>query len=183
MPVRRFLACAAGLLMPPTIAHAGVLWDNGPLVPHPAGGTSGIAGQPLSRPQAVPNSSLTSSTPGINATAEFGMRVAENFTVPAGGWDLDSVVLFAYQSSQSTPSVSNVRINLWTIAPFDSLSPPPLPDPLPQPILSTPLTLAPTSAQFVAYRQLGTSSTSSASRPVFAYTVPLDGLPNGGGLA
>lgn len=182
MLVRRFAICAA-LLSVPAVTQAEVLWDNGPIITNPTGGTGAIAGQPISQPQPVPDSSLVSTIPGISATAEFGIRVAENFTVPAGGWDLENVVLFAFQSNQSTPSVSNVRINLWTSAPFDALSPAPIPDPLPQPILSTPLTIAPTSAEFVAYRQIGSTSTSSSSRAVFAYTIPLNGLPNGGLLA
>jgi hypothetical protein len=158
-----------------------VLWDNGPVITDSTGGTGTIAGQPISLPQPVPNSSLVSTTPGISATAAFGIRVAEDFTVPAGGWDLASVKLFAFQSSQTAPTITSARINLWTSPPFDALSPQPIPDPLPQPVLSTPIEVSPTASAFVGFRQLG-SSTSSSTRRIFSYDFSLDGLPNGGRL-
>lgn len=158
-----------------------VLWDNGPVITDPTGGTGSIAGQPISRPQPVPNSSLVSTTPGISATTAFGIRVAEDFTVPAGGWDLDSVKLFAFQSSQTAPTITSARINLWTSAPFDALSPQPIPNPLPQPVLSAAIEVSPTASAFVGFRQLG-SSTSGSTRRIFSYDFSLDGLPNGGRL-
>ncbi len=173
-----------GLAFGSTALGAGalsVLWNNGPVITDPTGGTGAIAGQPISRPQPVPNSSLVSTTPGISATTAFGIRVAEDFTVPAGGWDLDSVKLFAFQSSQTLPTITSAKINLWTSAPFDSLSPQPIPNPLPQPVLSSPIEVNVTASEFVGFRQLG-SSTSGSTRRIFSYDFSLDGLPNGGRL-
>ncbi|MBX3357331.1 MAG: hypothetical protein KF745_02775 [Phycisphaeraceae bacterium] len=165
-------------------ASAGVLFNNGPIVTNPTGGTGAIAGLPISQADGftVPGSTFIFSTTGIGATVPANVSVAEDFTVPAGpGWDLDSVTLFAFQTSQTTPTVTSVRLNLWTAAPFSAGSPAPLPDPLPQPVLSVPLTLAAGPGTFVAHRQSPTST--STVRPVFSYTVSLDSLPNGGVLA
>ena len=163
-----------------TLANAAVLWNNGGFVTSPAGGTGSIAGQPISAGELVANSSIPSRTVGVSATAEFGIRVAEDFVVPAGSaWDLDTLRVFGFQQSLAGPTVSAVKVNLWTSAPFDALSPSPRPSPLPQPVLAQSLTLPVTGSEFVAYRQLSTG-TSSSSRPIYGYDVSLDALPNAG---
>ncbi len=161
---------------------ADVLYDNGPIVTNPAGGTGLIAGQPISQADSftAPGSTFLFSTTGVGATVLDGTAVAEDFTVPAGGWDLDYLTIYAFQTSQTTPTVQRVRVNLWTAAPFSAGSPPPVPDPLPTPVLATALDLPSGSGIFVCHRQGAT--TTSTERPVFAYRVPLEGLPNGGRL-
>lgn len=177
-------ACSAWALclLISSACPAAVLFDNGPIVTNASGGTGPIAGQPISQadPFTVPGQSFIFSTTGIGATISANVSVAEDFTVPAGGWDLDRVTLFAFQTSQTAPSVTGVRINLWTAAPFSAGSPSPRPDPLPQPVLAAAILLDAGPGTFVAHRQ---SSTSTATeRPVFSYTVSLDGLPEGGRL-
>jgi hypothetical protein len=163
--------------------QASQLFTNGPIVTNPTGGTGTIAGLPISQSDGftVPGSTFIFSTTGVGATVPANTAVAENFVVPAGGWDLDSVVLYAFQTSQTTATVTQVNINLWTAPPYSADSPPPVPNPLPMPVLSAPLQIAPVSAEFLCHRQ--SASSTSTVRPVFAYTVPLDGLPNGGILA
>lgn len=164
---------------------AATLFNNGTIITNPTGGTGTIAGQPISQPQLVPNSSVPSTIPGISATAALGIKVAEDFSVPAGQtWDVDTLTVYAWQTSSAgaspAPTVTSINVNLWNSAPFDALSPAPRPEPLPQPVLPTALSLPVVSSQFVAFRQSGTTGTSTASRPIFAYTVSLEGLPNGG---
>jgi hypothetical protein len=175
---------AAPIILAGSAAHAAVLFDNGPFVTNPTGGTGPIAGLPISQadPFTVPGQPFIFSTTGVGATISANVSVAEDFTVPAGGdgWNLDSVTLFAFQTSQTTATVQTVRINLWREAPYSAGSPAPVPSPLPQPILSTPLTLAAGSGTFVAHRE--SSGGTSTVRPVFAYTVSLDDLPDGGRL-
>lgn len=181
---RFVLACsaiwtAAGLV---GTTAADVLFDNGPIVTSSNGGTGAIAGQPISQadPFTVPGQSFIFSTTGVGATVSANVSVAEDFTVPAGGWDLDRVRLFAFQTSQTTPSVTSIRVNLWTAAPFSAGSPLPRPDPLPQPVLAAALVLSAGPGTFIAHRQ---STTGTATvRPVFSYSVSLDGLPDGGRL-
>lgn len=157
---------------------ADVLFNNGPFVTNPTGGTGAIAGQPISQAEPFPENAAGSI--GFAATVATDTAAADNFVVPAGGWDLDSVVLFAYQSGQTTPTITAVHINLWTAPPYSAESPAPLPDPLPTPVLATALVVPVSGGEFVAHRN---SSTQTASnRPVFAYTVSLNGLPNGGVL-
>lgn len=175
---------AAVSLVVSSSAFSATLYTNGSIVTNPTGGTGAIAGQPISQPQLVPNSSVPSTIPGISATAEFGIRVAEDFTVPAGeSWNLDTLTVYGWQSGSPNPpvpSVTRVKVNVWTSAPFDASSPAPIPNPLPQPVLATALDLPVIASEFVAFRQSGTTGTSSASRPIFAYTVSLDDLPDAG---
>ncbi len=179
----RLIVCAS-VVMASSQAFAAALFTNGSFVTNPTGGTGSIAGQPISQPQPVPNSSITSTVPGISATSAFGIRVAEDFSVPAGqSWNLDTLTVYGWQSSSVNPplpTVTSVKVNVWTSAPFDTNSPAPIPNPLPQPVLATSLTLPVIASQFIAFRQLGTTSTTSSSRPIFAYTVSLDSLPNAG---
>jgi hypothetical protein len=174
---------AVAALALPCSAFGAVLFDNGPIVTNPTGGTGSIAGLPISQADGftVPGQSFIFSTTGVGATVSSNTSVADNFVVPAGGWDLDSVTLFAFQTSQTTPSVTSIHINLWTAAPYSAGSPAPVPDPLPQPVLASPLVLPAGDGRFVAHRESTTGT--STERPVFAYTVSLDGLPNGGVLA
>jgi hypothetical protein len=173
------LACAATLISAPS-ARADILFSNGPIVTNPTGGTGAIAGQPISQadPFTVPGSTFIFSTTGINATHAINVSVADNFVVPAGGWDLSAVTLFAFQTSQTTPTVHTIRINLWNAVPYSANSPGPVPNPLPQPMFAQSLVLPAGPGEFIAHRQ--SSSSTSTVRPVYAYTVSLDGLPGGG---
>lgn len=162
-------------------AQAQVLYNNGGFVTNPTGGTGQIAGLPISQSDGftVPGQTFIFSTAGVGATVSANTSLADNFTVPAGQtWDLNTVTLFAFQTSQTTPTVTRIHVNLWSDTPFSAGSPAPLPDVIPQPILSTPLVLDAGEGTFVAHRQ--SPSGTSSVRPVFSYTVSLDGLPNGG---
>ena len=174
--------CAAGAALVTGSATAGALYDNGPFVTNPTGGTGGIAGLPISQADSfmIPGNPLTFSTTGVNASFPRNTAVAEDFTVPAAGWNLDDVTLFAFQTGQTTATVHTIRINLWDATPYSAGSPG-APDPLPQPLLAASLVLPAGPGTFVAHRQSATST--STVRPVYAYTVSLDDLPNAGVLS
>lgn len=181
--VVRCAAAVAGLVAAAGMASGDVLFSNGPVVTNPTGGTGAIAGQPISTADeyTVPGQPFVYSTTGVAATFATNTKSADNFVVPAGEvWDLDAVTLYAFQTSQSTATVHTIRINLWTSAPYSAGSPPPVPSPLPQPVLAEPLVLPAGEGVFVCHRQSPTGT--STVRPVFAYTVSLDGLPNMGVL-
>lgn len=180
--MRVFLPCVAAAMTAGAPALGAVLFDNGPFVTNPAGGTGSIAGLPISQADGftVPGQSFVFSTTGVGATVSANTSVADNFSVSADGWNLDSVTLFAFQTSQTTPSVTSIRINLWAAVPFSAGSPAPVPAQLPAPILASSLVLPAGNGSLVAHRQSTTGT--GAVRPVFAYTVSLDGLPEAGVL-
>ena len=163
------------------VAAADVLHDNGPIVTNPTGGTGQIAGQPISNADGftIPGSTFIFSTTGVAATVATNTAAAEDFVVPSGGWQLDTLTLFAFQTSQTTPTITSIQVNLWTDTPYSQGSPG-QPDPLPQPVLAQPLILDAGAGTFVCHRQ--SVSSTGTIRPVFSYTVPLTGLPNGGFL-
>lgn len=174
------LIAAILLLIPPGPARGQTLFTNGPIVTNPVGGTGAIAGQPISQADGftIPGQTFVFSTLGVNASVPVNTAVAEDFTVPdlgpGGGWRLDRARLFAFQTSQTTPTVTAVRLNLWTAAPFSANSPGPVPSPLPQPLLAQAVEVPVGTGTFVAHRQ--SPSGTSTVRPVFAYDVPLDAL-------
>ncbi len=180
----RSVICALAATVLVGSAVADTLYNNGPFVTNPTGGTGTIAGLPISNPDpfTFPGVTGTFYTTGVAATVATNTAAAEDFTVPAGEtWDLGSVTLYAFQTGQTTATVHHIHINLWTAPPFDAGSPPQLPDPLPQPVLASPLIIPAGTGVFVCHRQ-GSATSTSTTRPVFAYTVSLDGLPNGGRL-
>lgn len=83
------------------LAGAPVLHDNGPLVTHPG---AGLGGADVSRLQVT---TLGMTTLGAGHNAAGGISVAEDFSVPAGGWDIDSFVFYAYQTGSTTASTIN----------------------------------------------------------------------------
>ncbi len=157
-------------------ARADILHDNGGFITNPTGGTGSILGLPISQADSftVPGQTFLFSTTGVAATVATTTAAADDFTVPDGvTWTPQSITLYAFQTSQTTATITSVRVNLWTAPPFSEGSPDPRPSPLPLPLLATPI-VVPVTGTFVAHRE-STSSTSTV-RPVFAYTVPLDGL-------
>jgi hypothetical protein len=182
--VLRMACLAITLASGQTAVHAGVLYSNGQIITHPTGGTGSILGLPISRPDGFNVSTVpgfTFVTSGVGASAPLGGAVAEDFIVPAGGWRLDELTVFAFQSA--APTVTEIRVNLWSAAPFSEFSPDVPPGGVyPTALLSADLAIPAGPATLVGYRQSGTTGTSSASRPIYAYTVSLAGLPNGGFL-
>src|SRR3954453_705604 len=107
---------AAGMaVLPLAAAGAATLFDNGPIVTNPTGGAGAIAGLPISNADGftVPGSSFLFSTTGIGATISANTSVADDFTVPVGQtWDLDTLTVYAFQTSQTTATITSVRVNL-----------------------------------------------------------------------
>lgn len=163
-------------------ATAQTLHTNGPIITNPTGGTGTIAGLPISNCDGftVPGNTFIYSTTGVAGTVSTNTALAEDFTVPEGGWDLDALVVYAFQTSQTTATVSQVHVNLWTETPFSAGSPG-APASIPQPVLAANLVVPAGTGTFVCHRQ-SVSSTGTV-RPVFKYTISLDGLPDAGRLA
>ncbi len=91
-----------------------VLWDNGPLVTHPAA----CGGQDASRLQ----TSLSMNTLGFGHQFSLGYRMADDFEItdPAG-WQIDQITFFAYQTGAPTdPSpITGVYYQIWDGPPDD----------------------------------------------------------------
>jgi hypothetical protein len=85
-----------------------LIYDNGPLTTHPAGG---CAGSDASRLQ---NSSLLMSTLGFTASTATAFRIADDFTVTAPGWTVNTITFFAYQTNSTTTTTFNdARVQIW----------------------------------------------------------------------
>jgi Secretion system C-terminal sorting domain len=86
-----------------------VIYNNGPLVNYP---DSGAGGADVS---AVQNDSLGMSTFGLNHSFAGGLRVADDFEVTnPGGWRIDSVVTFCYQTNGPIASSINLlNFQIW----------------------------------------------------------------------
>jgi hypothetical protein len=171
----KLVSVGAAALLLSSVARATVLFSNGPLITNPTGGTSSIAGLPISRTE-------SGTSVGRTLRGAFGHAVADDFSFSGDAWDLDSATFYVYVSGQNLTNptgadnpVTHVRLNIWTDVPFSAGSPPPVPSPLPTPVFAEDLLLPVTSASFIGHR---TSATSTASiRPMYAITVSLDGVP------
>ncbi len=87
-------------------------YDNGPLVTHVGGGAGGADASRLQ------NSSLLMSTLGFTASTAGAFRIADDFTVTAPGWTVNTITYFGYQTGSTTTSTFNTaRTQIWSGAP------------------------------------------------------------------
>lgn len=60
------------------------------------------------------NTSLLMGTLGVGHQVLNGNRVADNFTVPAGGWTIDKITTYAYQTGSTTTSTfTALNFRIW----------------------------------------------------------------------
>lgn len=86
-----------------------VLYDNGPLVNMPDGGSGGADAS------VVQNLSLNMTLYGFAHQIDFGNSVADDFTVTdPNGWYVDEITFYAYQTGSGTDStITAVGYRLW----------------------------------------------------------------------
>lgn len=91
-----------------------VLWDNGSLVNSPGTGSGG-ADESL-----LQDTSLGMQTFGFAHATSGSFRVADDFTVPAGGWNISDITFFAYQTGSTTTStMTTLHLQIWNGVPGD----------------------------------------------------------------
>jgi hypothetical protein len=101
-----------------TGASADILYNNGQgisppfgLVNYPGAGYGGADASAL-------ESALLENTYGYGHQHLSGLRVADDFTVPAPGWNVDRVKFFAYQTGSTTQStMTGVTLRIWSGTP------------------------------------------------------------------
>jgi subtilisin-like proprotein convertase family protein len=90
-----------------------VLYDNGPLITHPGGGAGGADVSAL-------QTAIGMDTFGFGHQLSAGNRVADDFTVTGGGWFVDTMTFFAYQTGSSTTStINHINLRIWDGPPND----------------------------------------------------------------
>lgn len=96
-----------------------LLFDNGPLANSPGTGAGGSDGSVLQ------NSSLGMGFYGFNHSVASGFRVADDFEVTAGKWNLTYILFYAYQTDlpffEEWPT-TGVYLQIWDGPPNDPAS-------------------------------------------------------------
>jgi uncharacterized repeat protein (TIGR01451 family) len=78
------------------------------LVTHPGAGAGGADESRLQ------TTSLTMTTLGLTASTAGAFRLADDFTVPASGYVINSITVYAYQTGSTTTSTfNNLRFQIW----------------------------------------------------------------------
>lgn len=89
------------------------LWDNGPLITTPGGG---FGGADVSELQTLIGGNIL----GYGHQVSAGNRIADDFVVGVGGWHIDTVIFYAYQTGGGIPStITSVNLNIWDGRPGD----------------------------------------------------------------
>ncbi len=102
-----------GTRLPVVIPTNTVLYDNGPLVTHPGGGFGGADASVL-------QTNIGLAAYGFGNPISSNYWVADDFTVPAGGWDIKGFGFFGYQSLSTTAStMTTVHIMIYDGPPDD----------------------------------------------------------------
>ena len=93
------LFAVIGMALAATPARAQQLYSNGPLASVPGGGANGADASRL-------QSNLGMNALGFSAkiNGSFIQAVADDFTVPAGGWNISRITVFAYHTDSSLAS-------------------------------------------------------------------------------
>ena len=95
----------------PPANPAAILFDNGPLTTHPGGGFGGANASAV-------QTALGLTTFGFGHAITSGFRMADDFTVPAGGWNISTITFYAYQTgSTTTTTIDNVNLQIWNGVP------------------------------------------------------------------
>lgn len=89
------------------LASGIVLYDNGSMVNSPGTGVGGLDESVL---QSV---SLGMNTLGFGHQVSDSNRIADDFTVPAGGWDVTQIEFFAYQTGSTASTITVVNLQIW----------------------------------------------------------------------
>ncbi|HET9048340.1 MAG TPA: GEVED domain-containing protein [Chiayiivirga sp.] len=88
-------------------APSALLYDNGPLVTDVGAGSGGLDVSAL-------QTAAGATTYGSNVSSANGFRVADDFVVPAGGWTVDTVTVYAYQTGSTTTStMTAANLQIW----------------------------------------------------------------------
>jgi hypothetical protein len=92
-----------------------VLYDNGPLVTHPGGGSGGADASAL-------QTALSMTGYGANAGLAYGYRIADDFAITdPNGWQVDQITFFSYQTGSGTGCTLNaVNYQIWNGPPNDA---------------------------------------------------------------
>ncbi len=146
-------------------APEALLYDNGPLVTHPAGGAGGADASAL-------QSAILLDTYGFGYQLTAGNRIADDFTVTGGGWFIETITFFGYQTGSSTTSTfTSMNLRIWDGPPDNPAS---------MIVFGDTTTNRLTSSVWSnIYRALDTSLTAS-DRPIMANTVAVNTfLPSG----
>lgn len=109
-----FALAGPGLVFAAVAAGRPDLYDNGPFITH---ANAGAGGAGLSLLQ----SSLSCQVYGYTCsqiTAPVG-RLADDFTVPASGWSVSSIVFYGFQSGSGTgpTTFTSVNLRIWSARP------------------------------------------------------------------
>lgn len=94
--------------IPGPFAVNALLFDNGSLVNSPGTGPGG------SNESLLQDSTLGMGTFGFAHSPTGSFRVADDLVVPAGGWNVSTVTLYAYQTGSTTTStITSVNMRIW----------------------------------------------------------------------
>lgn len=86
-----------------------LLWDNGSVITHPGGGPGGADA-----------SLIHGNVFGYNHQVPVDFAVADDFQIQGGSWQVDTIQVYGYQTnSGTTPSINDVRMQIWDGPPND----------------------------------------------------------------
>ena len=112
--MKKHIVCVLGLLFSTFAAYAAevqnfgsVLFSNGPIITSFGTGVGGADESILQ------NNSLSMQSFGTGHQASANLRVADDFTVPSSGWQIDSIDFYAYQTNETASTITAINLRVW----------------------------------------------------------------------
>ena len=116
-----FSAALTGLAFLANPAHSGQLYQNGQFLTGLGAGYGGADVSVVQDPAAASTNTL--GVTGWHNDVRRTNRLADDFTVPAGGWHLGRVTLYGYQTYAGTVStITNAYLQIWNGCPTNPAS-------------------------------------------------------------
>lgn len=101
---------ATGLLT--HAAGAADLFNNGGLATGATTG-SGTAAMPNTVWSELQNDGAGTANASTGSTANGNFRLADDFTVPAGGWTIREIAFYGYQTNNVAQTINGVNVQIW----------------------------------------------------------------------
>ena len=92
-------------------ASAADLFNNGGLNPTSTTG-SGVTSMPGTRWSELQNDG-SAAVASTGSTCNGNFRIADDFTVPAGGWTIREIAVYAYQTNNVAQTINGMNIQIW----------------------------------------------------------------------
>lgn len=96
------------------------LWDNGGFTTGTTHSTGTVAPGGGQWSELQTNGTITNTTLGVGVSQASNIRVADDFTITGGGWNVSSLTFWSYLTGATSPTATSAVLQIWNGRPGDA---------------------------------------------------------------